>query len=71
MITQRTQIEVKVGEKSYTFQLEQDAPIDGVLDAMNIMRNYVVGRKKEIQDQQQAAAAAQAAQPKSDDGNQQ
>lgn len=58
MISQRTQLETKVNEKTHMYQCDPLASLQDVLQALNTFRSYIVGRIKESEDQQKPSEDA-------------
>jgi len=50
MISQKSQLEVKIQEKDHTYQCGPNCPLNECLDALNIFRSYIYGRIKEAEE---------------------
>ena len=60
MLKNITQIEAKVGEKSYHFSCDQDAPLQDVKEALFRFQKYVGQIEDAIKAQEEALKAKQA-----------
>jgi hypothetical protein len=59
MISQKTQLAIKVNEKDFNFQCEPQASLQEVYSALEQLKSYVYGRLKEAEDAQKAKDAQQ------------
>lgn len=58
MISQKTQLDINVGDKNFIFQCEPNSSLQEVYSALDQLRSYVYGRIKEAEDAQKAAQEA-------------